>query len=525
MGVGGGNDGGSLANERQYIVKEKRRVRKTGEDHVRRQWTTCAISAEPLRDPVRSSLAPAPPRRAHPQGEVRCAPFTLFSVWTVLPQVVACEVGFLYNKEAVLEHLLSGKELVPFRHLKSLKRDLTELHLSWSDAESRRLAAAAAAAAAGGGGGADARVDEGEGEDDPATEDAENSGDGGGVGGGGGGGGSTFLCPISRREANGTIPFVFLRSCGHAMAREALAMATDGRCPVCGLAFEREEDVVRINPPPEERDEARLRLEARRAASKAKGGAGRTAESRKRGIDATVEGPAAAPVPVHEHLTPASSPSVESKSEPTRSLAYAGAGGGADAESSSKRARADEPSPGARIAADSDATTAAAPTAPGPAPAAPTSVAPVARRVFPSLAGRVVVLGSTSGSSVGSTSSSSSALSSSSSSPGALPRSSATAGRVGVSGLASGGPSFPVAPSSSPVSATPSPSPSPTAAIPSGPSSALPRVAPVTSVVSAASSTIQAALARVEEAAARSKVFSGLLGRSETGASGGGRRP
>ena len=86
MGKGCGGDGGSTNASRAELVKLKKAPAKIERDAAyAMRWTLCAMSHEPLAAPV----------------------------------VVDC-IGNLYNKSAVLEHLL-GNTIVLFSHIKSLK--------------------------------------------------------------------------------------------------------------------------------------------------------------------------------------------------------------------------------------------------------------------------------------------------------------------------------------------------------------------------------------------------------------------
>jgi hypothetical protein len=90
-GKGEGNDGGVVAVKRAFLIKTKapEDSKKLNEDVEAARVATCALSGEPLRDPI-----------------------------------VCDDLGVLYNKEAVLSFLLDGRAATSpaFSHLKSLKR-------------------------------------------------------------------------------------------------------------------------------------------------------------------------------------------------------------------------------------------------------------------------------------------------------------------------------------------------------------------------------------------------------------------
>lgn len=81
-----GCDGGSIPR-RDELVKLKKKEEKVDQNELDRiKWGTCAISKEPLKDPI-----------------------------------VADELGFLYNKEAVIRHLLDKSLDESFKHIRTLK--------------------------------------------------------------------------------------------------------------------------------------------------------------------------------------------------------------------------------------------------------------------------------------------------------------------------------------------------------------------------------------------------------------------
>jgi hypothetical protein len=127
------------------------------------------------------------------------------------PPVVACELGCLYNKAAVIEALLN-KSARPlddrFAHLTSLK-DLTAVTLhadpEQADAGAARGKAAAQAASSG--------ADEG------VTERA------------------SFYCPVTKLPFNGRHRFYAVRPSGHVVSERALAMTHFALCPLSEVAL------------------------------------------------------------------------------------------------------------------------------------------------------------------------------------------------------------------------------------------------------------------------------------------------
>ncbi|OWZ23349.1 hypothetical protein PHMEG_0001794 [Phytophthora megakarya] len=88
-----GNDGGVIAVKRKFMrhANVKARGEKADQEALRLEKArTCALSSEPLRDPV-----------------------------------VACRLGNLFNKQTVLEHLLAKSMPERYRHITSLKDVVT----------------------------------------------------------------------------------------------------------------------------------------------------------------------------------------------------------------------------------------------------------------------------------------------------------------------------------------------------------------------------------------------------------------
>ena len=57
QGLGGGNDGGVKAVKRQFFVKEKaKEVKVDPSELCAIKWHLCAISAQELNEPVRTSM-------------------------------------------------------------------------------------------------------------------------------------------------------------------------------------------------------------------------------------------------------------------------------------------------------------------------------------------------------------------------------------------------------------------------------------------------------------------------------------
>lgn len=146
-----GNDGGVIAVKRKFMRhgNTKARGEKVDQEALRVQKAqTCAISEEPLREPI-----------------------------------VACALGNLYNKQALLEHLLAKSMPARFRHISSLK-DVVTCNFS-------------------------------------KQMESSNSA-------------SLFYCPVSMLEFSGKQPFVVVPTCGCVVSERSLKEVQTKECLVCG---------------------------------------------------------------------------------------------------------------------------------------------------------------------------------------------------------------------------------------------------------------------------------------------------
>ena len=146
--------------------------------------------------------------------------------------MVACELGRLYNKEAIIEKLLNAKSEGKSSdgtadHIKSLK-DVKELQL----------------------------------EPNPAFTDKLTVGDGGYIDSQR----SPWICPLTSQEMNGRFPFVFDWSNGKVMSLRAHKMLKEDKVSAIP-----EENLIILNPEErsEEEDLMFTKMEARRARVKA----------------------------------------------------------------------------------------------------------------------------------------------------------------------------------------------------------------------------------------------------------------
>lgn len=155
------------------------------------RWSNCAISNERLRAPV-----------------------------------VACALGHLYNKDALIHHLLqrsSSSSSSAFNHVRSLKD--TQTLCLYFPPEAKNAGASA------------------------ASDPVENSG--------------VFWCPITFMHANGKHRFVLSRSCGCVLSEKAVKEVPSHACLACQkpLADNEAERFLVLNPTdPEEIEAMRERM-------------------------------------------------------------------------------------------------------------------------------------------------------------------------------------------------------------------------------------------------------------------------
>ncbi|KAG0212166.1 hypothetical protein BGX28_006712 [Mortierella sp. GBA30] len=176
-----GCDGGSIP-KRDELVKQKQKQAKVDQNILNRvHWFTCALSKNALVSPV-----------------------------------VACGLGKLYNRDAILEFLLDrtayGDGDLICKHIKSLK-DVVTLQLepnpSYSETHSPSL----------------------------TNHDQEPV--------------SRYVCPITMKEMNGKHRFVYLDTCGCVMSEQALKEVPSKTCVKCAKPFQ-SYNVIVLNPKPEE---------------------------------------------------------------------------------------------------------------------------------------------------------------------------------------------------------------------------------------------------------------------------------
>ncbi|KAG5520256.1 hypothetical protein PMAC_001335 [Pneumocystis sp. 'macacae'] len=208
-----GNDGGSIP-KRDDLIKD---LKKSDEADVGQTaqflaWLYCSFSKLPLSEPI-----------------------------------VSCGLGKLYNKDVLLEYLLSSKEkgskekgcqekgasvvLPPLEygisHITTLK-DVRELKLKANPAYQPYIALNSKLV---------------------HTESLP----------------SRWVCPVTKREMNGHAKFVYLIRCGHVFDDQALVNIKSNECLECGTAFV-EDDIIPLNPKQDDLPRLKARLAALKAA-------------------------------------------------------------------------------------------------------------------------------------------------------------------------------------------------------------------------------------------------------------------
>ena len=222
-----GADGGTIPT-RCELVKTRQKPEQKDKDSVRiYKWQYCNLTQQPLTRPI-----------------------------------VSCELGRLYNKEAIIEKLLenksgnqeNGDKLMPEAsadHIKSLK-DVKELQLADNPAYDKK---SKGGSSVGGEGFVDRKI-------------------------------SPYICPVTGLEMNGRFKFVYDWSNGKVMSERALKMVNNDK--TIQIA---EENLIILNTE-EKSEEAEMmitKMEARRARAKA---LKKAAKESKRKHDKSNEGAA-----------------------------------------------------------------------------------------------------------------------------------------------------------------------------------------------------------------------------------------
>jgi len=145
--------------------------------------------------------------------------------------IVACEKGRLFNKEAILEHLIDKGDNEIVAHIRSLK-DVKELVLTAN----------------------------------PAYKDYDKEALIGGESIDYGN--AMFSCPVIGLEMNGRWRFVFLWRCGCVFSEKALQELKTDKCHKCGKPFDKEDVIVINGNQPEDAVKMEANMTARREKAK-----------------------------------------------------------------------------------------------------------------------------------------------------------------------------------------------------------------------------------------------------------------
>lgn len=148
--------------------------------------------------------------------------------------VVVCGLGKLYNKDAVIEYLLNknayGDGDTICSHISTMK-----------DVKTLKLTA------------------------NPAFKDSNEASiahfDQGMV--------SRFICPITMKEMNGKLKFVYLETCGCVFSEQGLKEVPSSTCIQCNKSF-KQENIITINPSPVEQEQLRVALVEKKTIEKEK---------------------------------------------------------------------------------------------------------------------------------------------------------------------------------------------------------------------------------------------------------------
>lgn len=206
-----GCDGGTIP-KRHELVKGPKKVEKVDKNaELAAKWKYCALSQEKLKRPI-----------------------------------VACELGRLFNKDAIIEYLLDKSAERPntevVTHIRSTK-DVKELNLTDNPAwegEKHNIKG-------------------------DCYEDMHCA---------------MFICPVVGLEMNGKHKFLYLQTCGCVFSERALREVKTEICHKCGDPFQ-EDDLVVLNGSKEEVEKLQKTMEERRLKAK-------TAKKSKKSKDSKV---------------------------------------------------------------------------------------------------------------------------------------------------------------------------------------------------------------------------------------------
>ncbi|RWS31316.1 hypothetical protein B4U80_00976 [Leptotrombidium deliense] len=191
-----GCDGGTIPRRDELVKTKQKAEEKDKNADILAKWKYCALSCTLLQEPI-----------------------------------VCCELGRLFNKEAIIEYLLN-KDTTQNQicaHIRNLK-DVVTLNLTLKN--------------------------------DYKEKGADNGGEYVDIQD------SKYICPVVGLEMNGKYKFCFLRKCGCVLSERALKEVKSDVCHKCGANLD-VDDVITINGTDEEVKVLRQKMEERRAFEKA----------------------------------------------------------------------------------------------------------------------------------------------------------------------------------------------------------------------------------------------------------------
>eukprot|EP00012_Vannella_robusta_P010015 CAMPEP_0206199076 /NCGR_PEP_ID=MMETSP0166-20121206/10036_1 /ASSEMBLY_ACC=CAM_ASM_000260 /TAXON_ID=95228 /ORGANISM="Vannella robusta, Strain DIVA3 518/3/11/1/6" /LENGTH=253 /DNA_ID=CAMNT_0053617089 /DNA_START=536 /DNA_END=1297 /DNA_ORIENTATION=+ len=224
-----GNDGGSIQRRCEVVKLKKKKQKPEREEQNRSKWTLCALSKQKLAPPI-----------------------------------VACKLGYLYNKMALLEALLDGTLPPEFSHIKKAKRDVIDLSLQ------------------------------------SLNDDAEDA---------------KFVCPVTGLALGGNYRFVAVKKCGCVIAERAWKEIPDQNvCLNCSTPFDPESDILILNGTEEEVNQLKEKLKKKQSSRKRKSSSKKKPAKKiqKTGVSSSANtlGPLIASAEVSKNMPKSADPSI-----------------------------------------------------------------------------------------------------------------------------------------------------------------------------------------------------------------------
>ncbi|XP_046919404.2 replication termination factor 2 [Dermatophagoides farinae] len=182
-----GCDGGTIPRRDELVRTKKKKEAKDKEAEIAAKWKYCAISSKDLTKPI-----------------------------------VSCELGRLYNKDAVIEYLLNKEapNSSLLSHIRNLK-DVVTLKLTPKS------------------------------NDEKASTESNGTND------------YKFVCPIVGLEMNGKYKFMYFRTCGCVVSERAIKEVKSQVCLSCNKPFT-DDDLIVLNGDDDEIDDLKNRMTIRR---------------------------------------------------------------------------------------------------------------------------------------------------------------------------------------------------------------------------------------------------------------------